>query len=334
MNQEFHVRTESTEQTNRRIPYQLLLGLLLIAIWWPIAWTEFRPISDYYFFPLWLGYILTVDGLVEWRTGTSAWRRSHLTFILLFPLSSAFWWIFEGLNKFLENWHYIHPEDTGIWYYLITSTLSFSTVIPAVIGTIELFASFRVGERIPGLGRWKFSSAGLLRFQIAGILMLTLIAIWPRYAFALVWLALFFIIEPINQRIGQPSLWSSVRENRWGAVYNVWLGTTFTGFFWEMWNVLAMPKWIYDVPFVHVLQVFEMPLLGYFGYMPFGMEVVAFTALFLWIIGQRPQTYLRLSADEQPATVEVAERDQRQLSPSASAASAGKTVSAHDELPD
>jgi hypothetical protein len=271
-------------------------------IWWPIAWLQLRPFSDYYFFPLWLGYILAVDGVVEWRTGTSPWRRSHSTFILLFPLSAVLWWIFEGLNEFLQNWHYIHPEGTGRLYYIITSTLSFATVIPAVLGTIELFASFRIGERLPGLGRWRFGPAGLRWFQLSGVLMLVMIVIWPAYAFALVWLALFFIIEPINQRVGQPSLWQYVRENRWGPVYNVWLGTTFTGFFWEMWNVYANPKWFYDVPFVHVLQIFEMPALGYFGYMPFGMEVVAFTALCLWLTGWGSKSYIRLSGDQAEST--------------------------------
>jgi hypothetical protein len=287
----------STLPSGRRIPYQLLAGLALIVIWWPLAWLQLRPLSDYYFFPLWLGYILAVDGLVEWRTGTSALRRNSRVFILLFPVSAAFWWIFEGLNESLGNWYYVHPPDTGRWWYIITSTLSFSTVIPAVVGTVELARSFRLGERIPGLGHWRFGSAGLLRFQIAGVVMLVLIALWPTYTFALVWLALFFIIEPINQRLGQPSLWNHARENNWGPIYNVMLGTTATGFFWEMWNIYALPKWFYDVPFVHVLQIFEMPALGYFGYMPFGLEVISFTALFLWFFGHRPQRYLRLGDD-------------------------------------
>ena len=28
--------------------------------------------------------------------------------------------------------------------------------------------------------------------------------------------------------------------------------------------------WQYSLPYVDVLHVFEMPLLGYFGYLPFG----------------------------------------------------------------
>jgi hypothetical protein len=35
------------------------------------------------------------------------------------------------------------------------------------------------------------------------------------------------------------------------------------------------------VPFVHRFQIFEMPLLGYAGYLPFGLECLAVADLFL-----------------------------------------------------
>jgi hypothetical protein len=44
------------------------------------------------------------------------------------------------------------------------------------------------------------------------------------------------------------------------------------GFFWEMWNWHSLAKWVYDVPYVTRFKIFEMPLLGYFGYLPFGWE--------------------------------------------------------------
>ena len=36
-----------------------------------------------------------------------------------------------------------------------------------------------------------------------------------------------------------------------------------------------MPKWVYHVPFFGWLKVFEMPILGYGGYLPFALEVFA-----------------------------------------------------------
>ena len=53
------------------------------------------------------------------------------------------------------------------------------------------------------------------------------------------------------------------------------------GFFWEMWNYWSYPKWIYHVPGVGFAHVFEMPLLGYLGYLPFAMELYLLGQLFL-----------------------------------------------------
>jgi hypothetical protein len=40
-----------------------------------------------------------------------------------------------------------------------------------------------------------------------------------------------------------------------------------------MWNYYSWPKWIYHTPGAQFLPVFEMPLLGYGGYVPFGLEL-------------------------------------------------------------
>ena len=50
------------------------------------------------------------------------------------------------------------------------------------------------------------------------------------------------------------------------------LAALICGCFWEMWNVFSLEKWIYTVPFVDRFHIFEMPLLGYAGYLPFGLE--------------------------------------------------------------
>jgi hypothetical protein len=44
------------------------------------------------------------------------------------------------------------------------------------------------------------------------------------------------------------------------------------GGFWEMWNFFSLAKWKYSIPFVHRYLIFEMPLLGYAGYLPFGLQ--------------------------------------------------------------
>jgi uncharacterized membrane protein len=43
------------------------------------------------------------------------------------------------------------------------------------------------------------------------------------------------------------------------------------GLLWEFWNYWALTKWIYTVPYVGWLKIFEMPLLGFFGFPPFAV---------------------------------------------------------------
>ncbi len=54
------------------------------------------------------------------------------------------------------------------------------------------------------------------------------------------------------------------------------------------------PKWIYHTPGAQFLHVFEMPLLGYGGYVPFALELCALKNL-LWPCSPR----LRLEGMEE-----------------------------------
>ena len=51
-----------------------------------------------------------------------------------------------------------------------------------------------------------------------------------------------------------------------------------------MWNFYSLPKWTYTIPYVGFWHVFEMPLLGYLGYLPFGIVVFAYAGLALKLI--------------------------------------------------
>jgi len=274
---------------------QIIPGVLLIAFWWPVAWLQLRPLSDFYFFPLWVGYILVVDGLVELRTGTSLLTRSSRYFALLFVGSVPFWWIFEWMNRYLDNWHYRTPVNYPGVAYVFLASIAFSTVIPAVLEMSELVASFGLGDRIPQLPKLRLRPVAIVALHLLGWMMLLSVIAFPHYMFPFAWLSLFFIIEPINALLGQRSIASFVREGNWAALWNIMLATLVTGFFWEMWNYFSMPKWTYSVPFVGSVHLFEMPLLGYTGYLPFGLEVFAIYGLMFQLFLRRPQDYARVN---------------------------------------
>lgn len=258
-------------------------GVLLIAVFWPLNWLlpdETRRTS-YLFFPLWLGYILVVDALVAARSGTSMLSRSRVDFILLFLASAPAWWLFEMINWRTQNWEYLGRNTFSDLEYIVLATLSFSTVMPAVFETGELVRTFRWTERF-ARGPQLFPTGRMIaRLLLAGLLMLALTLLWPRYCYPLVWGAVFLIIEPVNVLLRRQSFFDWLQKGDWRPVLSLSAGALMCGFFWEMWNYLSYPKWIYHTPGAQFLHVFEMPLLGFIGYLPFAWELFALRN-FVW----------------------------------------------------
>jgi hypothetical protein len=273
---------------------QLVLGLALIAVAWPLAWAGPAPFSEHTFFPLWLGYILTVDGLVLLRSGTSLLTRSAGRFALLFVFSIPVWWLFELANEFLGNWRYVMPRDRGPVAYAALASLSFSTVIPALFETAELYRTLPPFRRPIRWLRVAPSRAGLRAIAAAGLAMFALSLVVPGQAFPLVWIGLFLFLDPINRLTGGRSLAAQAAVRRWDTVLVLFAAGLTCGFFWEMWNWRSMPKWVYEVPYADGAKLFEMPLLGYGGYLPFALEIYAVYHLLHTLLFRAPDAYLRL----------------------------------------
>ena len=70
-----------------------------------------------------------------------------------------------------------------------------------------------------------------------------------------------------------------------------------TGFFWEMWNYFSYPKWIYHVAWGGWFHIFEMPLLGYGGYLPFALELYAIYHLVVGILKDKTGDYVRVDPE-------------------------------------
>ncbi|MCI0396734.1 MAG: hypothetical protein L0322_17585 [Chloroflexi bacterium] len=275
-------------------PTHFWAGLLLLAIFWPLNWLLEGLRTHLLFFPLWLGYILTVDGLVWQRRGTSLLSRNWRAFIGLFLVSAPIWWLFEVFNWRTRNWEYLAREQFSDPVYFLLCSISFSTVIPAVFGTAELVSTFGWLQRLPRGPVIKPVRPVLIAFWLVGILMLTLLLVWPRAFFPLMWLSLYFLIEPLNAWLGHRSLAQGTAVGDWRPVVALWIGTLICGFFWEMWNFYAYPKWIYHVAPFEFLHIFEMPLMGYGGYLPFGLEIFALYHLMVGFLGLRLNDYVQI----------------------------------------
>jgi hypothetical protein len=278
----------------RKFPLHGWLGLSLVSLFWILNWTLTGARTHWGFFPLWLGYCLAIDGAVFWRTGTSLLTRSPRKYLGLFIVSAPVWWIFELLNLRTQNWIYLGVEIFSPLQYAFWTTLSFTTVVPAVFGSAEFFASFDFIKRLkPGLkiGTDKKTTGS---FFALGWIMLALMILYPKIFFPFIWLSPYFILEPINVWLGNPSLAAWTAKRDWRPVIALWLGILFTAFFWEMWNYYSYPKWIYHVSWGDWLHFFEMPLLGYGGYLPFALELYALYHLVAGWFGEKRTDYIKV----------------------------------------
>lgn len=275
-----------------RLPPYAYAGALLNVLAWGSSWARIGP-WPYTFFPLWFGFILLLDGVNRARTGTSLLARSPRRFALLFALSIPFWWAFEILNVPVGNWHY-HLDHPYTWLgYHIVSSIDFSTVLPAVLEMAELLASIHfLRPRLAptSAGPRLRTRSGLLLLGL-GILLLLLPVLFPRYAFGLIWLGLTFVLDPLNNLAGRKSASAHLLARDWRFFATLPLAALCCGFFWELWNSRALPGWYYTVPFVDRFpHLFAMPLLGYLGYLPFGVELFAMYQFALLLARKREDT--------------------------------------------
>lgn len=277
-------KSESARLKGTRFPWWGWAGLLLVAVSWVLAWNRFSWFSllqPYTYFPLWLGYIIAVNGLCEKRTSESLLTREPLFFLALFPASGVFWWYFEYLNRFVQNWHYSGVADFSTFEYVVHATVCFSTVLPAVLSTKELLAGFpRLLRPFTGWIRLDFSKSSrgrrtaALIFAVTGLALL-LLPVLPEFLFPFLWVSPLFIISGLQILRGKETIFALLKQGDWRIIITSALAALVCGFFWEMWNWHSLAHWEYSISFVQRFHIFEMPVPGYAGYLPFGLECTA-----------------------------------------------------------
>lgn len=266
-----------TATASNPFPWWGWIGVSGGIVAWILAWTRFSwfsPLQPHTFSPLWFSYILVVNAWSVRRTGHSLMTVRPAFFLLLFPVSAAFWWFFEYLNRFVQNWYYVGVDFSPLAYFWY-ATLSFSTVLPAVLSTKHWLQT----TNWINLGFSSFNPVKLANHRAVAVCMLFLsaaglagIGVWPNYLFPLLWVSPLLILTCLQTLTKEPHIFSELAAGDWRGAVAAAVAAMICGGFWEMWNYFSLAKWEYSVPLVHRFQIFEMPLLGYGGYLPFGLE--------------------------------------------------------------
>jgi hypothetical protein len=272
--------TPQAGMRRRAFPSWGWAGLAVMVAGWVLAWKEGLVPQDWrrhMFSVLWLGYIVAMNALVVRRGGEAPLLARPRWFLTLFPASAVLWWLFEYLNQFTANWHYAGSAAKTDLAYFVQATLPFATVLPALASTEAWLRTF---ARLDALSLFAVRGGRTLRVAafVAGTAALAALPLAPQYLFPMLWVAPALVLGALYPRYFAP-----LASADWRPVLLPAAAALACGFFWELWNWGSLARWRYSIPFVQRFQLFEMPLLGYGGYLPFGVAC----ALVMDALGQR-----------------------------------------------
>ncbi len=229
------------------------------------------PVPTWFYDLAWWPTLVILDTLVVRRGGASVFARPR-RFAAMLWWSAAIWFVFEAINFRLQNWYYVflpaHPLERWVGI-----TLSFATVVPAILVPERLLEALGVARdlRIPALA---VPATQLAVAAAIGLALLGAVLIWPRVLYPLTWLAVWLIAEPLLYRTDpERSLFADLARGRPGRIVRLMAAGLFAGALWEAFNAPARSKWIYTVPLLEDLKLFEMPPLGFLGFPFFALEL-------------------------------------------------------------
>ncbi len=263
-----------TDNNHHQFKFYGWTGLLIILVAEILLFLNFKPVKIFFTPIAWSGYILFIDAVLYKSNGSSYLMNRRKEFLFMLPVSLICWLIFEAYNLHLQNWKYINlPENMLI--RLIGYCWSFITITPGIILTSELIDTWKKFDRLK-TRKFTISKNTLNFWLFIGALCLVIPILLPQsyaqYLFVLVWIGFVFLLDPINFYLGEYSLFMDLRKGQINKLLSLFLAGIICGLLWEFWNYWAQTKWIYTLPFLENPKIFEMPLAGFLGFLPFAVE--------------------------------------------------------------
>ncbi len=276
---------------------------------WFLHWSDF---------PLFWGLVLMIDGWTYRRNGGKSIISERPQEMVGIGVSSAMgWMLFEYLNFFVDdNWYYpfgnIIDREMFLLYAIVIST----GLLPLSFVFYELFNSFNVFRNRYTKGP-KIILPELLKTSLIVICLASLLGagLYPDALFFSLWLTPAMLIGLVLDKLG---IWTPIRsigQGNWRPSMVFALTYLAAGLCLECENYFsgihngrevtftqAPAYWQYNLPYVNDYHLFEMPVVGFFGYMPFSIYVWLWWIAFAYIQGI-PSVFFKEKAFE-PNTVE------------------------------
>ena len=232
---------------------------------------QVEPFVTWFYILAWYPTILILDAAQARRSGEYYLITRPRFALSMLGWSAVLWFFFELVNFRVANWYYVFlPHARPLRWLGIT--VAFATVIPAIFLAERWLAGRSVwsGARWPTFTVTRRTLRGLF---LTGIIFAALSLAWPKLFFPVIWGALTLLLEPWNyKRDPRRSLLGDLSMGRPGRLLRFLVGGMAIGFLWEMYNIESRTKWIYTVPGLENLKLFEMPLLGFLGFPVFALD--------------------------------------------------------------
>jgi hypothetical protein len=248
----------------------IALSTLAILSAWILLLLEIEPVPTWFYVFAWYPTLVLLDAVATRLDGRASalWRPSMVS---LFAWSPVVWLLFEAANFRLMNWYYVFLPHSYLerWAGIL---LSFATVVPAVLlaeRVLDAAGVFRNWRRYRvSVSAWDLRGAVALGIAM-GALSLSL----PNTFFPLIWGAAFLLADPIvYQLTPRFSIIGDLERGDWGRLCRLLLGGLGIGLVWETYNFWARGKWVYTVPWLEQVKLFEMPPFGFVGFPVFALE--------------------------------------------------------------
>ncbi|MCS7280345.1 MAG: helix-hairpin-helix domain-containing protein [Desulfobacterota bacterium] len=258
-------------RTRKLILAFFLTSLLFHIFGYSVLALRLEPFIHVFYLIIWWSFIIGLDSIIALTRGRSLLISKGI--FTTIAISSAYWSIFELINVRIQNWFYINlPSEIALRYF--GYFFAFGTVIPAIVTVREalrffVFRGMRLKKKV-FIKNYPALSISLGSFTF--LLML----FYPDYLFPFVWVAPLLVIDGINYKRGHESFANKIENGSYEEVLSTALSGLTCGLLWEFWNYFALAKWVYSVPFFEEMKLFEMPILGYFGFVFFALETSAF----------------------------------------------------------
>ncbi|MCC5916858.1 MAG: hypothetical protein JJU02_05965 [Cryomorphaceae bacterium] len=288
------------------LPFWFWIGLVIWGVTLFFRWGKFSSpniIIHWAAIPLFWGFSMVIDGWVFKRTGGKSLFNNYPREMIAIGIASiSGWLIFEYLDCFiLNNWVYPFAHETSEQEFLIYATLGSSGLFPLAFQWFTLLHNFK-GMRNRFSKGIKITLSPTIQNIILVVCLVSsfLAPFYPNQLFVMIWIGPLIILSITLSKAKIWSPFTEIKSGNWTFVLLFGLAYLIQGVLCECWNYFtayhgedffsyAPDYWIYSIPYVNDYHLFEMPILGYLGYIPFGVFAAIWWLVFAFLVNRPAQ---------------------------------------------